>query len=190
MQKYNLQFFGGRGASAGTTGGRKAKLGDFFKPKANDTDSLDSEKIKRANSASVMDIGDIINRTYQRGKEEISTMEFSDAEKKDAVSKLKELSNNALDSAAKAVNPYVSGRSRLTRSQMTGSAADKASSDRGKIDSYMNSLRQRSKENAKKKANVSLAQQLQRAQAEGRMEITINGKRYYRKSKRGSNWYA
>ena len=73
---------------------------------------------------------------------------------------------------------------------MTGSAADKASSDRGKIDSYMNSLRQRSKENAKKKANVSLAQQLQRAQAEGRMEITINGKRYYRKSKRGSNWYA
>lgn len=137
-----------------------------------------------------MDIGDIINRTYQRGKEEISTMEFSDSEKKDAVSKLKELSNNALDSAAKAVNPYVSGRSRLTRSQMTGSAADKASSDRGKIDSYMNSLRQRSKENAKKKANVSLAQQLQRAQAEGRMEITINGKRYYRKSKRGSNWYA
>ena len=66
----------------------------------------------------------------------------------------------------------------------------KASSDRSKIDSYMNSLRQRSKENAKKKSNVSLAQQLQRAQAEGRMEITINGKRYYRKSKRGSNWYA
>lgn len=30
MYNYNLQFFGGRGASAGTTGGRKAKLGDFL----------------------------------------------------------------------------------------------------------------------------------------------------------------
>lgn len=71
----------------------------------------------------------------------------------------------------------------------TGSAADRAASDRAKVDNYMKSLRKKSGDNAKRKASVSLAQQLQKAQSEGKMEVIVNGKRYYRKSKRGS-WYA
>lgn len=189
MEKLNLQLFGGRGASIGKGApiGRKAKMGDFFKPK--DDDSLDAEKIRRANSASLTDMGDIINRTYERGRKEIGEMDLSDAEKKDAISDLKKLSNNALDSASKAVNPFASGRSRLSTSQKTGSAADRAASDRAKVDDYMKGLRKKSSDNATRRANVNLAQQLQKAQSEGKMEVIVNGKRYYRKSKRGS-WYA
>lgn len=181
---------GGRGASAGTggTGGRNAKMGDFFTPR-ND-DSLDSAKIRRANSASVMDMGDIVNRTYERDKAEVQTLNLSDSEKKDAVSELKRLSNNALDSASKAISPFASGRSRLSSSQISGSAADKAASDRAKVDNYMDSLRRRSRENGKKTASANLVQQLRTATAEGKTEIYVNGKRYYRKSKRGSNWYS
>lgn len=178
---------GGASIGKGAPIGRKAKMGDFFMPK--DDDSLDAEKIRRANNASLTDMGDIINRTYESGRKEIGEMALSDSEKKDAIYELKKLSNNALDSASKAVNPFVSGRTRLSTSQKTGSAADRAASDRAKVDNYMKSLRKKSGDNAKRKASVSLAQQLQKAQSEGKMEVIVNGKRYYRKSKRGS-WYA
>lgn len=68
-------------------------------------------------------------------------------------------------------------------------AADRAASDRAKVDNYMKGLRKKSSGNSTRKANVNLAQQLQKVQSEGKMEVIVNGKRYYRKSKRGS-WYA
>ena len=138
---------GGRGTSgvgAGEAGrGRGMSFANF----------LAKQDIERANAASVMDMGDIIKRTFERNAAEINGLELSDAEKKDAVKQMATLATTALKTAAGAVNPYASGPARLTTAQKTGSAADIAARARGEMDSYMRKLRDQSSKNRKAAEN-------------------------------------
>lgn len=174
---------GGRGgAGGGGVGeagrGRGMSLAKF----------LSQQDINRANAASVTDMGDIIKRTFERNAAEINGLELSDSEKKDAVRKMAELATTALKTAAGAVNPYSSGPARLTTSQKTGSAADKAARARGEMDSYMRRLRDQSSKNRKAADNKAFSNAFVTAQKSGALEVTVNGKKYRRANKRSGTW--
>lgn len=110
--------------------------------------------------------------------------------KKDAIDEMAKLSTAALKASAAAVNPYVSGPARLTQGQRSGSLAGKAADARGSIDSYMKELRNKSDKNVKARKERELASALTSAANSGKLEIIVDGKRYYRKSKRGKYWYS
>lgn len=149
---------------------------------------LSDQDINRANAASVMDMGDIIKRTFERYAEEVKGLDLSDTRKNEAINELAKLSTDALKDAAKAVNPYASGPARLTTAQKTGSAADKAAESRGKVDSYMQKLRQESAQNKRGAENRSLAAALGDATKRGELEVSVNGKTYRRKRKNSNTW--
>ena len=168
---------GGRG-SAGGAGkfGKEAGVG------------LSKRDIERANAASIIDMGDIINRTFERNIAEINGLSLSDNEKKDATTKMKNLATNALKTAAGAVNPYSSGPARLTTAQKTGRAADRAAKARGEMDSFMQSVRSKSSKNKKAAENKAFSNAFVSAQKSGALEVTVNGKTYRRANRRSSTW--
>ena len=149
---------------------------------------LSATDINRANAASVMSMGDIINNMVSRGAKEISQLNLSESRKEQAIQDLTNLGGTALTDAAKAVNPYASGRARLTTAQMNGSAANKAAASRGAIDNYMNSIRSESSKNTLAASNANLTSVLSNAMSTGQLQVTVNGKTYYRKTKRSTTW--
>lgn len=149
---------------------------------------LAKQDIYRANAASVMDMGDIISRTFERYAEEVNGLDLTDTRKAEAVKELARLSTDALKAAAKAVNPYVSGPARLTADQKSGIAADRSVAARGKVDSYMKDLRRESANNTSAREGRGLSSSLSAAMKEGKLEVTINGKTYYRTRKNSSTW--
>ena len=173
---------GGRGSTGGAGKfGKQAGAG------------LSKRDIERANAASIIDMGDIINRTFERNIAEINGLSLSDNEKKDATTKMKNLATNALKTAAGAVNPYSSGPARLTTAQKTGSAADRAAKARGEMDSFMQSVRSKSSKNKNAawefiKWWVSFSNAFVSAQKSGALEVTVNGKTYRRANRRSSTW--
>lgn len=180
---------GGRGASGGggrTTqtesvdvGGRRMSLASF----------LSNQDIRRANDASIMDMGDNIKRTFLRYAQEVNGLDLTDERKAEVVRELGNLSTQALMDAAKAVNPYTSGPARLTTAQRTGSAADRAAQARGRVDSYMKQVRDESAKNARARESRNLASALSAAQKDGRLEVTVGGKTYYRARRNSSTWW-
>lgn len=178
---------GWRGAAGGLVSGTKLEYGgrsmSIFK-------FLNQDDIRRANDASITDMGDIIKRMFLSNSKEINNFELSSQEKKDAIDEMAKLSTAALKAAAAAVNPYVSGPARLTHGQRSGSLTGKAADVRGSIDSYMKELRNKSDKNVKARKERELASALTSAANSGKLEITVDGKRYYRKSKRGKYWYS
>lgn len=150
--------------------------------------SLSKRDIERANAASITDMGDIINRAFERNITEINGLSLSDNEKKDATNQMKNLANSALKTAAGAVNPYSSGPARLTTAQKTGSAADRAARARGEMDSYMRKLRDQSNKNRKAAENKTFSNAFVSAQKSGALEVTVNGKTYRRANKRSGTW--
>lgn len=175
---------GGRGGAGGGLGageagrGRGMSLAKF----------LSQQDINRANAASVTDMGDIIKRTFERNAAEISGLELSDSEKKDAVRKMAELATTALKTAAGAVNPYSSGPARLTTAQKTGSAADRAARARGEMDGYMRKLRDQSSANRKAAEKKAFSNAFVSAARSGALEVTVDGKKYRRANKRSNTW--
>lgn len=174
---------GGRGASGTLSAtaeprGRGMSLARF----------LSQQDIDRANAASVIDIGDVIKRTFERYANEVSGLDLSDERKVEAVKELANLSTDALKDAAKAVNPYASGPARLTTAQKSGSAADRAAAARGKVDSYMNDLRRESTNNTRARENANLSSALSSAMKSGQLEVTVGGKTYYRSRRNSSTW--
>ncbi len=176
---------GGRGATSSildsiSLGGRRYSL----------TKWLSNQDIQRANEASFMvDMGNVIKRMFESGAKKIDKMELSNAEKKEAIRKLAELSTDALKDAAKDVNVYVSGPARLSSSQMSGKAADKALESRERIDRYVKELSKKSLANKKRNEERRLGAVLSEAEAQKKKEVSFGGKTYYRKSTRGSIWY-
>ncbi len=168
---------GGRGGAGGAGKfGKEVGLG------------LSKRDIERANAASITDMGDIINRTFERNIAEINGLSLSDNERKDAATQMKDLATNALKTAAGAVNPYASGPARLTTAQKNGSAADRAARARGEMDSYMRKLRDQSNKNRKAAENKSFSNAFVSAQKSGALEVTVNGKTYRRANKRSGTW--
>lgn len=173
---------GGRGSSgvgASEAGrGRGMSLANF----------LAKQDIERANAASVMDMGDIIKRTFERNAKEINSLYLSDAEKKEAVQQMANLATTALKTAASAVNPYASGPARLTMAQKAGSSADRAARARGEMEGYMRKLRDQSSANIKAAENKAFSNAFVSAQKSGALEVTVNGKKYRRANKRSRTW--
>ena len=108
---------GGRGVAGGLVSGTKLEYGgrsmSIFK-------FLNQDDIRRANDASITDMGDIIKRMFLSNSKEINNFELSSQEKKDAIDEMAKLSTAALKASAAAVNPYVSGPARLTQGQRSG----------------------------------------------------------------------
>ena len=167
---------GGRGGAGGGNLGQWDRL------------SLSKRDIGRANAASITDMGDIINRAFERNIAEINGLSLSDNEKKDATAQMKNLATNALKTAAGAVNPYASGPARLTTAQKTGSAADRAARARGEMDSYMRKLRDQSNKTRKAAESKAFSNAFVSAQKSGALEVTVNGKTYRRANKRSGTW--
>lgn len=149
---------------------------------------LSQQDIRRANDASIMDMGDNIKRTFERYAEEVNGLNLTEARKAEAIQELAKLSTQALKDATKAVNPYVSGPARLTTAQRTGSAADRAASARANVDGYMQKIRQESASNTRSSESRSLASALGDAQKRGALEVTVNGRTYRRTRKNSSTW--
>lgn len=174
---------GGRGGAGGNDSGgagrgRETSLSGM----------ISQRDVDRANAASVTDMGDIIKRTFERNAAEINGLELSESEKRFAVKKMAGLATDALKNAAQAVNPYASGRSRLTVEQKNGSAADRAANARGEMDWYMNELRDLSRSKHKDAESRALSNAFASATKQGAVEVTVNGTRYRRANKRSKTW--
>lgn len=172
---------GGRGASSiSRKNGGAPLLGE--------APALDRNLIRRANAAgTVVDYGDLTSAAYARNVEEIKTFDMTPSERKEAFSKLHELTENQLRAEARAVNPYTSGTARFDRAQVNKNA-ENAIDARRRTDSYMESLR--SANRAKKSASSakSLNDAFVSAYNRGELEVTYNGVTYRRRNRRSNTF--
>ena len=58
----------------------------------------------------------------------------------------------------------------------------------GMFDSYMNSLKDKAKKAQKQKETNTLSSALKNAMSSGKLEVTVNGKTYYRTRKNSATW--
>lgn len=169
--------------AGGKTGHKEQGIADVGKPIEGET--LDPSLISRANDASVMNLGDAVNRTYLKNVEEVRSMNISEDEKANAIKKIKELSEKELKYRSLAVNPYVSGPAVLTNDQMSTESADKAVAISNELEGYMKQLRRQSGKNAVEQRNKSILSILKEAETKGEKVVKIDGKTYYKLNK---NW--
>lgn len=146
---------------------------------------LDKELIRRANESSLTDMGDIINRSYQKNIDIVNQLNLPDELKQDAISKLTELHNEQLALQAKSVNPYVSGVARLMPEQKSGKSADLAVNKGVEIDKYMYSLQEHSRKNDLADKNKRISNAIKEAEKNGLRKITVDDVTWYKARK---NW--
>ena len=166
---------GGRGGSSGIKAGGGLVGGE--------APALDRNLIRRANAAgTVVDYGDSTSAAYARNVEEIKSFDMTSSERKEAYSRLHELTENQLRAEARAVNPYTSGPARFNRAQVSRNA-DSAATAKQKTNNYMDGLR---KANQAKKAAASAKSfndAFTAAFKSGTLQFTYNGETYRRRSK-------
>lgn len=165
---------GGRGASSGVSKGGAP--------------SLDNNLIRRANAASfAVDAGDATKREYTRNVETIKGLGFDENETKAAYKELHRLTTEQLRAESQSVSPYTSGVARFNRAQVQKNA-QKAVDKRAAVNSYMNSLKDKAKKAQKQKETNTLSSALKSAMSSGKLEVTVNGKTYYRTRKNSATW--
>ena len=172
---------GGRGSSSGI----RATAGGLV---GGEAPALSKDLIRRANSAgTVVDYGDSTSKAYAKNVEEIKGFDMTSSERKEAYSKLHELTENQLRAEAKAVNPYTSGPARFNKAQVDRNV-ESAASARQKTNNYMESLRKA--DSAKKKAASakSFNDAFMAAYKSGVLEFTYNGEKYRRKNARSKTF--
>lgn len=169
--------------------GGRGSASSIMSKSGNDTNnSLNADLIRHANNSSLMDMGDNINREYQRNIGEINKLNLTSKEKQDAIAKQMRLSTEALALQAKAVNPYTSGPARLTTAQKTGSAIQSVANKRAEIASHMDSLKRQSAQNNKMDSNKRLLSAMRNAIQNKQLTFVIDGKTYTRKTLRGKTF--
>lgn len=183
---------GGGDAMAGR--GRNAKTGDFFTPDdfSNSAPALDKDLVQRANSAGMfVDYGDAGVRQYNRQVDEISKMDLTSDEKKNAYSELHKLTTAQLEAESKAVSPYSMGvgPARFNSKQMNN-AQNKAANARADVDKFMQGLRTEQRKKAARKEQQLLTNAMQKALNDGALSFTVNGTTWSRKSKRSKSFTA
>ena len=154
------------------------------------TPKLDNSLIRRANEASVTDIGDMTQRQYQRNLADIAEYSFlSSDEKKTAVDKLHELTTKQLEAEAKIENPLAQGRGvgRFDR-QLARASGDTAVYARVKVEEYMRSVRDKNDENRRAAHQKAIVDGARNAIEHGALEYTANGVTYRRKSTRAKSF--
>lgn len=165
---------GSRGASSGISKGGAP--------------SLDNNLIRRANSAGfATDIGDATKREYMRNVETIKGLRFNETETKAAYKELHRLTTEQLRAESQNVSPYTFGVARFNPAQVRKNA-QKAVDKRVAVDSYVNSLKNKAKKAQKQKETNTLSSALKNAMSSGKLEVTVNGKTYYRTRKNSATW--
>lgn len=180
---------GGRGSSSGKA--EKARGGSAASTSSsNGAPALDRELIRRANDAGTfVDYGDATNRQYNKNVDEIKNMNMTADERKEAYSKLHELTEKQLKAESQARGAYAAGmgparfdKQAIQRNQNKAVAAG------DDVRSYMNGLRKTQEKKAAQKETQSLSNSLDQAQKSGKLELTHNGKTYFRTSKSSKTW--
>lgn len=167
---------GGRGASSISRKNGGAAL-------SGEAPALDGNLIRRANAAgTVVDFGDSTSAAYARNVEEIKTFDMTPSERKEAFSKLHELTENQLRAEARAVNPYTSGVARFNKAQVDRNS-NSAANARQKTNAYMDSLRKANQSKKKAASAKSFNDAFTAAYKSGTLEFTYNGETYRRRSK-------
>ena len=170
---------GGRGSSSGNAG--KKRIGK--------APALNASLIRRANEASVTDIGDITARQYQRNVDEINATVLSVQDKKDAIAKLHELTEKQLDAETTVINPYASGRGVARfNGQLVIRTGDKALNARREVSEFMNSVHAKERDVIAKRHQQAMTTAITNALNSGALEFTVNGATYRRKSKRAKSF--
>ena len=112
---------------------------------------------------------------------------MTNSERKEAYSKLHELTENQLRAEAKAVNPYTSGPARFNKAQVDRNV-ESAASARQKTNNYMESLRKADSAKKDAAAKSSKYDAFMAAYKSGVLEFTYNGEKYIRKNKRSKSF--
>jgi hypothetical protein len=146
--------------------------------------ALDTDLIRQANSATLMDMGDIINRDYLKNLDLVTKLNLTDDVKQEAYKTLKALHNEQLSLQAKAVNPYVSGVAKLT-SQQDGKNADRVVDKGTEIKTFISSLQKQSEQNDITDKHNRINAAILEADKNGQKTITVDGVTYYKSRK---NW--
>lgn len=146
-------------------------------------EALNPVLIRRANEASLTDMGDIINREYMKSIESVNEMNLSIHTKMKAFSELNVMYSKELILQAKSVNPYVSGAARLTPEQQSGEYVDLVAGQNAKIRSYINSLKAQSDKNKISAKNERVITAIKEADSKGLKQVTVEGVTYYKARK-------
>lgn len=148
-------------------------------------EALDPVLIRRANEASLSDMGDIINREYIKSIELVDRLELPTHTKMKAFSELRVMYSKELILQSKVVNPYVSGVARLTSEQQSGKYVDSVADQNAKIRSYIYSLQHQSEKNKISAKNERIVTAIREADSKGEKQVTVEGVTYYKARK---NW--
>lgn len=147
---------------------------------------LDNTLIRRSNDVSALDMGDSINREYQRNIDTIKGLNLIDAEKTEAMEKQYQLNTQALELQSRSINErVVAGPAR----RVSGNVSyDRVVDKRAEVSSHMKSLQDKSNKNNIAQKNQRRAQTLQNAIANKQLEVTFDGETWVRKSLRGKTF--
>ena len=148
--------------------------------------TLDKVLVSRANSMSVLDAGDTINKTFERNVEEIKSFAISDTEKKKAIKEQKELAEKALETTIKYPNAFATGRANAGKSVLTG--ADKIAKSQHALEISMNKIRKNNENTIKATQKASRAKIIQKALKNGDLSVVIDGEKWTRKSTRSKSF--
>lgn len=170
--------WGGGGSGAGGAKGRREEYA---------AKELDKTLIRRADDFSLFDAGSATSREYSANVKKIQESSLSSDDKKAALEKLHSLTMEQLKSQTKVANPYVSGPARFNENQVR-KAADATVAKRQNVNSFMKDVQKKSTANKKAAETKSLSATLSAAMESGSLEVSFNGKTYYRKRKNSSTW--
>ncbi len=148
--------------------------------------TLDKVLVSRANSMSVLDAGDTINKTFERNVEEIKSFAISDTEKKNAIKEQKELAEKALETTIKYPNAFATGRANASKSVLTG--ADKIAKSNHELEISMNKIRKKNVNTTKTTEKARRAKIIQNAFKNGDLSVIIDGEKWTRKTTRSKTF--
>ena len=153
----------------------------------NGVKSLDSTLVRRADDFSLFDAGSATKREYEANVQKIQQSNLTKQEKAAALDKLHGLTTEQLKSQTKVANPYVSGPARFNQKQVQ-KAADNTAQKRQNVNSFMKDVQKKSTANKKAAETKSLSSVLGSAMDRGELEVTFDGKTYYRARKNSKTW--
>lgn len=173
----------GGGRASGRAGGSSARAGGG----TNGAKSLDSTLVRRADDFSLLDAGSATKREYEANVQKIQQSNLTKQEKAAALDELHGLTTEQLKSQTKVANPYVSGPARFNQKQVQ-KAADNTAQKRQNVNSFMKDVQKKSTANKKAAETKSLSSVLGSAMDRGTLEVTFEGKTYYRARKNSKTW--
>ena len=149
---------------------------------------LDPRLVQRANDSSMaFDFGNTISQKYADNTDEIKKMTHLDEQGKEKVlDNIFKLRTIELATQGKAVSPYSYGRGpAVINKGQDAKDLDSAVLARVNADAYMKKLRQDEQKATLARKQKILVDAIQEADKEGFVEISIDGKSFYR---HGRNW--